>query len=338
MKGISPLAIDSAADQIVRKATQSLGRKPLAGFTLVELLVVIAIIGILVSLLLPAVQNTREAARLTQCRNNMKQIALACHNYESIFQTFPGYAGERLQHFVNYRSPRDANLKLAGGVWMVQAIMFLERSELSSPLASIGAESTLIPSEQTERLVQSPVSTFHCPSRRDAIAYPLMTDYADRYGQSGARTDYAMSGGPAKVTEDNHREITVQNDGFWVMGKKTRTNRIFDGLSHTYMIGEKAMDALKYTTGDCFGDRAPLAGWLDNPLSSHSYVRYAARSPALDVKDSCLSCHDFGSAHSAGWNAAMSDGSVRLYDYSMDVEIHRASASIDGRETPPAIQ
>ncbi len=329
------MAVDPVSSETIRKAGFSLGRKRLAGFTLLELLVVIAIIGILVALLMPALQNAREAARLTQCRNNMKQIVLACHNYESIFRIFPGYAGEQLQHFVEYRSPRDANLHLAGGVWMVQAIMFLERSELSFPLASIGAQASLAPSEQTERLVQSPVSAFHCPSRRDAIAYPLVADYADRYGKSGARTDYAMNGGPAQVTEGDPREITVQHDGLWVMGKQTRANRIFDGLSHTYIIGEKAMDSLKYTTGDCFGDRSPLAGWLGNPLSSHSYVRYAARSPALDVKDNCLSCHDFGSAHSAGWNAAMADGSVRLLDYRMDVEVHRANASIDGRETTP---
>jgi prepilin-type N-terminal cleavage/methylation domain-containing protein len=329
--------IDPESGVIVQAATRSRAGNRRNGFTLIELLVVIAIIGILVAILLPAVQNTREAARLTQCRNNMKQIALACHNYEATFKIFPGYAGEHLQEFVNYRYARSSNQALTGGVWMVQAMLYMERSELTGPLASMGADATLTPTPRTQRFVQSAVSTFHCPSRRDAVAYPLTTNYADRYGQSGARTDYAMSGGPAIVTEDNPRDITVQNDGFWVMGKKTRASRIFDGLSHSYMIGEKAMDALKYTTGDCFGDRAPLAGWLDNPFSSHSYVRYAARPPARDVKDSCLTCHDFGSAHLLGWNAAMSDGSVRLFDYSMDIEVHRASASIDGRESLPPL-
>ena len=143
-----------------------------------------------------------------------------------------------------------------------------------------------------------------------------------------------MNAGPALVSEVDHRQITNQGDGVWVLGKRVKSNRVFDGLSYTYLLGEKAMDSMRYTTGDCFGDRAPLAGWTGVRGTSHSYVRYAARQPQLDSVRSCLVCHDFGSAHPAGWNAAMTDGSVRLINYEMDIEIHRANASVDGREIP----
>ena len=305
-----------------------------SAFTLVELLVVMAIIGIMVGLLLPGVQAVREAARQTQCRNNIRQVALACHNYESTFKELPGYAGERRPLLVSFRLPRTANPAFQGGTWITQSLFFMEQGHLAQPLIEIAEDSALTLTPEVEQLVRVPVSTLHCPTRRDAQSYPLVEPYLSRYGERGARTDYAMNGGPALVSELDDRVIINQYDGAWVLGKRVKLNRVFDGLSYTYLLGEKAMDSLRYATGDCFGDRAPLAGWHDTRVSSHSYVRYAARSPQIDSVDNCLVCHDFGSAHPAGWNAAMSDGSVRLFNYSMDMEVHRANASVDGREVP----
>lgn len=308
---------------------------PRPAFTLIELLVVIAIIGILISLLLPAVQAAREAARQTQCRNRIRQIALACHNYESTFKELPGYAGERGAFFVTHRMDRAAKDSLAGGNWITQAMSFMEQRQLARSLARLTEQSWQTPSDRVQSLVRSPVATLICPTRRDARAYPLVEPYFSRYGASGARTDYAMNGGPGVIDPDEHRRVIVQYDGPWVLGKRIKMNRIFDGLSLTYLVGEKAMDSQRYTTGNCFGDRAPLAGYKDTAISSHSYVRYAARQPALDSVDNCLVCHDFGSAHPAGWNVAMIDGSVRLVGFNQDLEIHRAHASVDGREAIP---
>jgi prepilin-type N-terminal cleavage/methylation domain-containing protein len=305
-----------------------------SAFTLVELLVVMAIIGIMVGLLLPAVQAAREAARQTQCRNRLRQVALACHNYESVFKELPGYAGELKPLLVSFRLDRKPNESLAGGTWITQSLFFLEKGALAAQLARLAEYPVLTPTPEIEQIVRVPVPTLHCPTRRDAEAYPLVEPYTARYGDRGARTDYAMNGGPALVSENDHRIITNQYDGVWVMGKRIKLNRVFDGLSHTYLLGEKAMDSLRYRTGDCFGDRAPIAGWHGTKVSSHSYVRYAARPPAIDSINNCLVCHDFGSAHPAGWNAAMTDGSIRLFNYSMDMEIHRANASVDGREIP----
>lgn len=304
------------------------------GFTLVELLVVITIIGILIALLLPAVQSVREAARQTKCRNRIRQIALACQNYESMFRDLPGYSGEVPPFLVDFDSRRSYDARFNGGNWIIQAMALMEQADLAPPLAKIGAAPSIAPTDRVQQHVQSAVSTFHCPTRRDADAYPLLEPYLSRYGATGGRTDYAMCGGPASVNEADHRVIESEYDGVWRLGGRTTLSRVFDGLSHTYLVGEKAMDSLKYTTGDCFGDRAPLAGYTGIGTTTHSYVRFAARQPALDTPDNCLSCHDFGSAHPHGWNAAMVDGSVKMLTYTQDINIHRATASIDGREIP----
>ncbi len=303
-------------------------------FTLVELLVVLAIISIMIGMLLPAVQNAREAARRTQCQNRLRQVALACHNYESAFKEIPGYAGERLAYFVDYRLERKTNADLAGGNWITQAMFFMEQDHVAGPLVRLAAEPQVTPTPDVQQIVQAPVPTLICPTRRDAKPYPLVEPFLSRFGGGGARTDFAMNGGPGLVDDVDHRVVINQYDGAWVMGKRVKLSRIFDGLSNTYLLGEKAMDNQRYTTGNCFGDRAPIAGWKGSRISSHSYVRYAARSPQLDSVDNCLVCHDFGSAHPAGWNAAMIDGSVRLMSFFQDIEVHRANASADGRELP----
>jgi len=302
------------------------------GFTLVELLVVIAVIGILIALLLPAVQAAREAARQTKCRNNLRQVALACHLYEASFRQLPGYAGERPPYKVTYRLDRRPDRQMRAGTWISQSLFFLEQSTLAERLVDLAKHHQVQPTDQVQSTVRAPVTTLHCPTRRDARPYPLGDPYRDRYGSRGARTDYAMNGGPALVSEEDHSLIENQYDGVWVLGKRTGRNRVFDGESYTYLAGEKAMDSLRYETGNCFGDRSPIAGWPETRVSTHSYVRYAARTPQLDSVDNCLVCHDFGSAHTAGWNMAMVDGSVRLIGFSLDLELHRAQASLDGRE------
>ncbi|MEM6365745.1 MAG: DUF1559 domain-containing protein [Planctomycetota bacterium] len=305
-----------------------------AGFTLVELLVTLAIIGILVALLMPAVQAAREAARIVQCKNRLKQIALACHNYESSFKELPGYGGERLGFRIQPYADRLPNNQ-GGGTWITQALPYMEQENLGRGIQPFAAAHSIMPSARVSALVAAPVSTLHCPTRRDAEPYPLIPPYSDRYGASGARTDYAMNGGPAVVRDDHVANIALTGDGIWTFGRRHKFNRIFDGLSNTYLVGEKAMDLNKLSTGDGFGDRSPIAGFHQQNQSSHSYVRYAARPPKVDSYENCLECHDFGSSHIAGWNVAFADGRVTMMQYSMDLKIHRAQSSVDGREIIP---
>jgi hypothetical protein len=119
----------------------------------------------------------------------------------------------------------------------------------------------------------------------------------------------------------------------WALGLRTAVKSVVDGLSNTYLVGEKSMDTLHYETGRDVGDRAPVAGLVDSRGAANSYVRFAARPPRLDVANNCQACHDFGSAHPAGWNMSMADGSVQSLSYDLDLELHQAMASIAGGET-----
>ncbi len=182
---------------------------------------------------------------------------------------------------------------------------------------------------ETERITRTTVHFLYCPSRRSPSASPLHHSFLTRFGEKGAKTDYAMNGGPAVNVDGSERHIQVTQDGFWTLGVKTRARDITDGLSSSYMVGEKAIDLARMDNGECFGDRAPLAGDPTNELASNSIVRFAQLSPKQDTRNNCLACHNFGSSHPTGWGVAMADGSVRMMSYYTSIEIHKALSSIN---------
>ena len=307
----------------------------MSGLTLIELLVSISIIGILIALLLPAVQAAREAAReaarQVQCRKSLKQLALACHHYESVFRVFPGYAGERAPALVSMPL-RQREPTMRGGNWITKALPYMEQGKLARQwelLGSVPADSLPL---QDRLGIDAVIDELHCPSRRTAEAYPLVGTYQQRFGNFATRSDYAMNGGPAEVISSN--TIEVKDDGVWRLGRYTGFQHLKDGSSNTYLIGEKSMNSDKYQTGTDFGDRGPAMGWVDNNTATNSIVRFAARPTVKDHVGSCTACHDFGSAHPGVWNAALGDGSVRSIAYEIDLRVHRANASIDGGEWP----
>jgi prepilin-type N-terminal cleavage/methylation domain-containing protein len=316
-------------------------RKKSASFTLVELLVVIAIIGMLVALLLPAVQAAREAARLTQCRNNLKQLATTFHNFESARGYFPGHGGEQRPRGVEFGSKRITRAQgmAVTGNWLLQSLAYMEDGLVADVL--IAAAQRRADREQERIAVRTPIPTLYCPTRRAPLAYPLVRNERGRWGDLGARTDYAINGGSSTAAGSKGGSgagdnITLEHDGVWALGRYTALKNVVDGLSKTYLVGEKAMDVLHYTTGEDVGDRAPAAGYTDNLGAANSYVRFAAESASQDIPNNCQSCHDFGSAHATSWNMSMADGSVHSLSYDMDVRLHRSLASICGEE-PAAV-
>jgi prepilin-type N-terminal cleavage/methylation domain-containing protein len=317
----------------------------LRAFTLVELLVVIAIIGILVSLLLPAIQAARESARQTQCRNNLKQIATAIHNFESSKRYFPGFAGDRESFLNTYDAARMALAKSwpREGNWMLQTLNYMEDIAVADILIGYARSTATNATTQEKNAIATPIPLFICPTRRAAIAYPFVAALKTALGPVGARTDYAMNGGCGTRVSDY--QIKFVDEGIWEYGRRTRLKHVADGLSNTYLVGEKAMDPLKYTTGDEYGDRGAIGGYNNAPAPNtnqgvtNSYVRFAVVDPkqttavSHDLSNTCANCHNFGSAHPTNWNISMADGSVHSLSFNIDAELHRALASINRQES-----
>lgn len=312
-------------------------------FTLVELLVVIAIIGILVALLLPAVQSAREAARRTQCKNQLKQIGLAFLNHESALGYFPSGGW-------GYTWTGDPDLgsgeKQPGG-WAYSILPYMEGggvhtigkglSETEKRAALTNQKSSVIPA-------------FYCPSRRvAALSYgPEGTKNAGTPpGGMVGKTDYAASGGtyspalgtpvgwsagpPVSCLNDypkcNWGSYTDQNvkdhfDGAVRPRLPVEIRQIPDGTSNTLLAAEKAMNP-KYYEGDLGFDSNSCA---DNNSLFQGYdwdvIRWSNQTERfLPEKDSekVVACTvRFGSSHSGGFNALYCDGSVPSIEYEID--------------------
>ena len=322
--------------------------RELRGFTLVELLVVIAIIGILMALLLPAVQMAREAARRTQCKNNLKQMALACVHHVDVHRHLPtggwswGWAGEPDRGF-NRRQP---------GGWHYNILPYVEQEDLRQLGGGLsGAAKTDALKEATE----TPVSVFHCPSRRRAIPYPYV--HPSPYFNTGqlsviGRSDYAacsgdmdgeMSGNlkipPSLQAGDSWSEVQwesypgTRDDATGVIFRRSevRLAAIRDGLTNTYLIGERLANPRHYGDGQpCADDQGWNLGYDYDvnrwtffdptaPDSNPSRRHQPKRDSAEDT--GCLTA--FGSAHSGGFQMALCDGSVHTISYTIDRETHR---------------
>ena len=330
-----------------RESRPGVGRQRTA-FTLIELLVAIAIIGILAALLLPAVQASREAARNIQCRNHLKQISLACHNYLSVHNKFPGYAGEHVtdrdwsfsrEEGVDYFAAQESRI---GTSWIAQILPFMERGAIIEQLRDWR------PSQGNPwrvaglaELVRTPIAEYYCPTRRAPKAYPGH-NHESFWGWQVPRTDYAMNAGGAPPAE---RRYDALLDGIWVPGWRVGAKDVTDGLSKTYLVGEKSLSAEFYEGYEqddvefveflTFSDATIWgATGAAEIRESPAYTRFAVRQVYKDRINNCeADCHAFGSAHRGGWNVAMADGSIHTQAYGAHPLVHQAQGSIAGGET-----
>ena len=263
------------------------------GFTLVELLVVIAIIGILVALLLPAIQAAREAARRNQCTNNLKQIALGALNHESTHKHFPsaGLGGKWVG------DPNFGYGKLQPGGVFYNILPFIEEQQLHDMGLGLGTTS----GDAARKAIfaqRAPmtVKALMCPSRRSLVPYPnidktsgaaLPISFKNQDDAAlNARSDYAANIGDAKddtfpggnyspeqiKTDPNFENIYINVScrwfakdatGVFTMNSFNRIKSIQDGLSKTYAFGEKYLRADAYENGWESGDDANLYEGLD---------------------------------------------------------------------------
>ncbi|QDU88509.1 Type II secretion system protein G precursor [Pirellulimonas nuda] len=338
-----------------------------SAFTLVELLVVIAIIGILVALLLPAVQSAREAARRTQCRNQLKQIALASLLHMDTHKFLP--SGGWGQWY-----PADANQgygKNQPGSWCFSVLAYLEEGNL----AALGQGATGAVFKQLSiQMHSTPVQVFNCPSRRPARAYPAnwgaireqpwvaqiqnvpKSDYAANSGDSlhhasssigaafWAPASYAsLNSSSPQWTNTNNPDFpgsTYYQTGVIHYRSQVSDRQISDGLSKTYLIGEKYLSTDLYDdvnngpATEQYGDNQSAfvgfewdnhrVAWAPDVPVSRSADVYQPQQDRPGGGESNI--YAFGSAHSGAMNMAFCDGSVQTLDYDVDANVHRSQA------------
>ncbi len=322
-----------------------------SGFTLVELLVVITIIGILIALLLPAVQSARESGRRTQCANNLRNLGTACLQHLEAQQHLP--TGGWGENWVGLPG-RGFGMNQPGG-WIYNILPFIEQGNLHD----LGMPGTGLPNETPDpkvgsaERIRTSLAFLYCPTRRRNTPYTAVADQARIPKETSttppitkvARCDYAINGGSVVAIDDtnggpddlataesyNLWPDTTKCNGISYSRSEVKSAHIRDGLSNTYLAGEKYLDQNHYTTGQDEGDNATaysgaendLIRWVwntpdDEPLPPQ---RDKAGQPGYDTSDP-LSPHRFGSAHSAGWHAGLCDGSVRLLRYNLDPQVH----------------
>ncbi|MDO4858885.1 MAG: DUF1559 domain-containing protein [Thermoguttaceae bacterium] len=304
-------------------------------FTLVELLVVIAIIGMLVGLLLPAVQQAREAARQMQCGNNLKQYGLACLNHESTIKAFPSGGWD----FYWVGTPQRGLGPDQPGSWFFSILPFIEQDALFH-LGEANGVDTMPTQAQIQTRLQTPVQMFTCPSRRTVKTYPTS---GKTYKESGAvsqgvKNDYVANFGTKSLNPDasataigsladgttrkkNNNWPNPNDTGVISYHSKITMGEIRDGTSNTYLIGEKNLDP-NYYEGVETGDNETLYSGACNDVLRGGYFNTTSDNAAPLADRPGYQKFVFGSCHSGSFGMVMADGSVHRVSYSIDPQNH----------------
>ncbi|MBL8816324.1 MAG: DUF1559 domain-containing protein [Planctomyces sp.] len=321
------------------------------GFTLIELLVVIAIIALLVALLMPAVQQARAAARRSQCQNNLKQIALALHNFHDTFQAFP--PARLIMDETQPPNDEGTLIGLDEPSWLVRILPQLEQNAFYTQW-DIYKPYGMHPIE----VRRQPVNVFLCPERHSAtnavapdsrieVTFPCgcpagaqivpggaVTDYAGNHGDpspgtSGLQTDFYWGGNGTGVLISSRPKIVGEGIAqTWV--DKISMGEIDDGTSNTLMVGETHVPKDQM-------NKSPYNG----PAYFGRHVSHFCRigGPGIPIAHNSTdprgNLFSYGSDHTGYVNFALADGSVRTISTSLNTRVlanlsHRADGQTVG--------
>jgi len=313
------------------------------GFTLVELLVVIAIIGVLVALLLPAVQAAREAARRMHCSNNLKQLGLACLNFESSRRTFPAAGAIRIPE----------NCAGTGGVcrgvpWCVEIMPYLEEGavQIGFDPRSSGGWYNFIEGSAYETLE---ISAFKCPSFGSAGGD--VAERQDYFGVTGGRFGALDNSG--NFVDSNWGPVYI--DGMFSLNRFIGIQKIQDGTSSTIAIGESTHPQTFGRGTEKYLSSAPVGGpaawwytggcWQDsNNPGNCELAREAVGRVTRSTANALNTYHfpatsnkithnlPFGSDHPGGAQFVYADGHVELLTEDIDIDVYQATSTYAGEE------
>ena len=284
----------------------SFPKRRLGGFTLVELLVVIAIIGVLVALLLPAVQSAREAARRMQCSNNLKQITLAVHNYHDSHKLLP---------------PGSTNAALSGSTGFAAILPYIEQANLYSQYDFTKGNSE----PENLQVVSQRIKTYLCPSCFFVRKVPINgCDANDR-----APGTYAFStstGDPYGISDG-----AIVN----ALTPPTRLASITDGTSNTFLAGENhwCFRDYTFTSGPCLGQVRGGFSYWSSPYPLATIFTTKGPFNAQFMNGDSMRLATFRSSHPSGVNMANVDGSIRFVMDSIDHTMLDSAATREGGES-----
>jgi Protein of unknown function (DUF1559) len=288
----------------IPRASQFRVKRSRAGVNLIELVVIITVVGVTLMLLLPVIQHTRETARRMQCYNNLRELSLACGEHQETLHHFPTGGWPGPGYWMG--DPDLGYEKRQPGGWTYNILPFLGDKALhDAGSRKTAAQKRVIFSARA----QTPVEVYYCPSRRLPTVYPIvqsmqLNPYNMNPVSFAARTDYAANGRLENGT------------GIIYAYSLTTIKDIRDGLSHTYLLGEKNIIADRYKDGMSLGDSLPVYG-----NSCWDWERSGNVPPARDRRgmDNYTA---FGSAHPLGLNMSFCDGSACTVSYDIDPVMH----------------
>jgi prepilin-type N-terminal cleavage/methylation domain-containing protein/prepilin-type processing-associated H-X9-DG protein len=326
-----------------------------AAFSLLELLAVIAILGALFGLMLPAIQSSREAARMMQCRNNLRQIAAALLLHHDAQKYFPSSGW----HFTWAGEPERGTGLDQPGSWIFNLLDYINEQDLRALGTGLTGDAR---ANAIIRRCATPLSLFICPTRRAAIAYPqtlhnqpltaggpitkeitlgARSDYASSVGAGRMVEFYYQWAGPQTLQEGDRPDFIWPTDAKfqWLGFRKIEFNgviysrsrvtakQITDGASKTLLVAEKYLTSNNYENGRDSSDNENMYFGFNNDV-----CRSTISSPLQDAFG-YEEVSRFGSAHLGSFNAAMCDGSVQAINYDIDEVVYRGLGSRDGADS-----